>query len=154
MAISDPDFIPFLLRAKKSTYAAGDNAAAAASSRPQSHDLAFKDGDFTYIDTYLGGFAFIGEEAVWKDGKALWGMNYYGTMTSASIPEGFGDFLQLALRHVPAEAPYRGPADFAEGRYSYTCRWEGSPSLFRGEETIALDGQVVYQLYFHGGVVQ
>ncbi len=153
MPISDPDFVPFLLRAKKATYAAGDAAAETASSRPQSHDLAFKEGDFTYIDTYLGGFAFIGEEAVWKCSRPLWGMNYYGTMTIEAIPDGFGDFLKLALRGVPAEAPYRGPASFAEGRFTYTCRWEGSLDHFKGDETIALDGQVIYILDFHGSKI-
>lgn len=154
MALSDPEFVPFLLRAKKATYASG-TAAETAAARPASHDLSFRDGSYTYLDTYLGGFAFLGEEAVWENAQPVWGMNYYGTMTvEDAIPEGFGDFLKLALRHVHAEAPFRGPARFDEGRYSYTCQWEGGLALFRGEETIALDGQVIYQLYFHGGVIQ
>lgn len=152
MSNHDPAFTPFLLRAKKATYAAGD-AGAVASSRTGSHDLAYQEGEWAYLDTYLGGFAFIGEEAVWKAGTPVWGMNYYGTMTIAEIPEGFGDFLKLALRHVPEEAPYRGPDRFDEGRYSYSCRWQGSPALFSGEETIALDGQTIYLLYFHGGTI-
>ena len=153
MTLTDPEFLAFLLRAKKATYAAGD-AGQVSSSRTASHDLAYQEGQWAYLDTYLGGFAFIGEEAVWKGGLPLWGMNYYGSMTVPGIPDGFGDFLKLALRGVPPEAPFRGPARLEQGRYLYTCRWEGAPDWFRGEEEISLDGQVIYRLYFHGGMIQ
>lgn len=152
MAIDDPRFVPFLLRAKKNTYAAGDGGKVA-SSRPASHDLAYQEDEWAYLDTYLGGFAFLGEEAVWHNGTPVWGMNYYGAMTVAEVPEGFPAFLKHALLQVPPEAPYRGPADFAEGKFAYTCRWVGVLAGFKGEETIALDGQVVYRLDFHGGEI-
>ncbi len=153
MTVTDPEFIAFLLRAKKASYAGGETNKVT-SSRPESHDLAYCEGEWSYLDTYLGGFAFAGEEAVWKAGQPLWGMNYYGTMTVEEIPGGFGDFLKQALRCVPARAPYRGPAHFEQGRYSYTCAWEGDPARFKGEETIALDGQVIYLLSFHGGRIR
>ncbi len=149
----DPDLIPFLLRAKKSTYAAGD-AGQVEPSRPASHDLAYEEGEWFYLDTYLGGYAFTGEEAVWKGKAPLWGMNYAGSMTVPGIPDGFGDFLKLALRAVTAEAPYRGPEHFTQGRYAYLCRWTGSPERFQGEEEIFLDGEQVYHLVFHGGSIQ
>ena len=166
MLNSSLDFVPFLLRAKKATYASGTAETQAPSSRPASHDLTYAEDELSYIDSYLGGYAFLGEEALWKRDEAgekmpLWGMNYYGTMVGLdttpaglpAVPDGFGDFLKLALRHVPAHAPYRGPAEFAEGRYRYTCHWEGDLDLFHGEESIALDDQVIYRLYFHGGSI-
>jgi hypothetical protein len=152
--IDDPQFVPFLLRAKQNTYA-GDSGQVE-SSRAASHDLAYQEGDWSYYDTYLGGFAFAGEEAIWQAGKPVWAMNYYGSMTGADpleAPEGFGDFLKHALLHVPAAAPYRGPSHFSRGRFTYNCQWSGDPSRFRGEETIALDGQPIYLLYFHGGCI-
>lgn len=155
MNIHNPHFIPFLLRAKKNTYAAsgaGDGGRVD-SSRPASHDLRYQEGDWLYLDAYLGGFAFAGEEAVWYQGQPLWSMNYYGAMTVAAIPDGFSPFLKNALLQVPPGAPYRGPAEFQQGRFTYACRWEGSPAAFRGEETIALDGQVIYRLDFHGGQI-
>lgn len=150
--LDNPEFIPFLLRAKKSTYAAGD-AGQVASSRTASKDLAYSEGDFAYLDTYLGGYAFLGEEAVWHCGQPLWGMNYYGTMTVAEIPEGFSHFLKQSLLRVPADAPYRGPAFFEEGGFTYTCVWSGDPVFFTGSEAIALHGQVIYKLNFHGGMI-
>jgi hypothetical protein len=146
------DFAAFLLRAKRATYAGGD-LGQVAPSRPASHDLAYREGSYAYLDTYLGGYAFIGEEAVWQDETPVWGMNYYGTMTVAEIPDGFSEFLKFSLRQAPAEAPYRGPASFVDGRYSYACRWEGSLEMVRGDEQIFLDGEEIYRLYFHGGRV-
>lgn len=155
--LNNPEFIPFLLRSKRNTYAASNTAAGAANivspSRTASHDLAYQEGDFTYLDTYLGGYAFAGEEAVWHCGEPLWGMNYYGTMTVPEIPEGFGDFLKKAILQVPSEAPYRGPAFFQEDRFTYACSWQGDLAFFTGSESISYDGKEIYKLVFHGGVV-
>ncbi len=150
--------IPFLLRAKKATYAASDDPAQlekakCPSSRPNSHDLAYSEGNLYYYDTYLGGFAFSGEEAVWQDKTPLWSMNYYGTMLVPEIPDGFGGFLKLAMRNVDEASPYRGPKYFAHGRWNYECHWEGDFSCYHGEEIIKLDGKPVYRLYFHGGAI-
>lgn len=147
-----PEFIPFLLRAKRATYAAGDQGKVA-SSRTNSKDLAYTEGDFAYLDTYLGGYAFIGEEAIWFRGQPLWGMNYSGTLTVPEVPEGFSHFLKESLLRVPADAPYRGPALYEENGFTFTCQWEGEPAFFTGSETIAFRGQVIYKLNFHGGLI-
>lgn len=153
MNFDTPEFRSFLLRAKRSTYAGG-NAGQVESSRQQSHDLAYAEPPYAYLDTYLGGYAFAGEEAVWHNGSPVWAMNYYGTMTIDSIPDGFSEFLKFSLRQVPVEAPFRGPALVEQGSFRYDCRWEGDVAMFRGEETISLDGQVIYRLYFHGGGIR
>ena len=153
MNFDTPDFRAFLIRAKQATYASG-GAGLPDSSRPQSHDLAYAEAPYYYFDTYLGGFAFAGEEAVWCEGAPVWAMNYYGTMTVESIPDGFSDFLKHALRQVPLDAPYRGPERVEQGAFRYDCRWEGDITMYRGEETISLDGQVIYRLYFHGGGIR
>ncbi len=155
----DTTFLPFLLRAKRATYASSDDAGQLASaqqrsSRPASHDLAYREGDLFYLDTYLGGFSFAGEEAVWHADVPLWSMNYYGTMLIDSIPEDFGSFLKRALRESPPDAPFRGPANYEAGGYHYTCHWEGSFDCFHGEEIIHLDGKPVYSLFFHGGAIR
>ena len=146
------DIIPFLLRAKRETYAG--NGPHMLSSRPNSVDLAYREGDWLYIDTYLGGIDFAGEEAVWVDQRPIWSMNYYGRMFTEPTPDGFGEFLKAALRGVPANAPYRGPELFEAGRFRYQCSWEGRLAFFNGRETIALDGQMIYELLFHGGQIR
>jgi hypothetical protein len=146
------DFVPFLIRAKQATYASGISPSA--SSRTGSHDLPYAEGEYAYLDTYLGGFKFVGEEAVWKAGKPVWGMNYYGWMVSTSIPVGFSEFLKKALRHVPEDAPYRGPEEYSEGDFKYGCGSEGDLTRFSGEEWIELNGKVIYELVFHGGEIR
>jgi hypothetical protein len=146
------DFVPFLIRAKRATYASG--AEPDGSSRSASHDLHFEEGDYAYLDTYLGGFKFIGEEAVWKSGKPIWGMNYYGWMVSSTIPEGFSEFLKQALQRVTEASPYRGPEEYKDGNFSYGCGCEGDLTRFSGEEWIELNGKVIYELVFHGGEIR
>lgn len=141
----------FLVRAKRATYAAG--MAPSAPSRPHSKDLHFAEGPWRYIDTYLGDVNFIGEEAVWKEDTAVWGMNYYGWMLVDTIPGGFSDCLKGALNSLPVETPYRGPVEFHLNEFTYRCHWEGTPECFRGEESISQNDQVIYRLYFHGGQI-
>ncbi len=104
-----------------------------------------------YLDTYLGGEKFSGEEAVWKLGVPVWSMNYCGRI----LAEGFsGDFLKEALYKVPREYPYRGPLVFHKGDYTYHCIIEGSVEWYQGYEEIFLLNTKVYECFFHGGIVK
>ncbi len=145
------DFVSFLIKAKKATYASG--LVYPQSSRPGSRGMQYEEEPYLYIDSYLGEFNFIGEEAVWENKKYIWGMNYYGKMLVDHLPEGFLKFLQTALMQIPAEAPFRGPEHFVQGEYTYTCFWSGALDYFWGQEKITLKGNSVYQLLFHGGDV-
>ena len=59
----DKQIIGFLIRAKQATYAG--KGAETVSSRVKSHDLVYREEDYVYYDTYLGGDKFAGEEALW-----------------------------------------------------------------------------------------
>ena len=63
--IMEDRVIEFLCRAKKATYASG-NRDEIISSRPNSHDLEYVENDLKYIDSYLGGEKFAGEESFSK----------------------------------------------------------------------------------------
>lgn len=71
------EIIQFLILAKKNSYA-GNASEEKVSTRPKSHDLMYKYGRFKYIDTYLGGEQFVGEEAIFIDDEPIWAMNYNG----------------------------------------------------------------------------
>ena len=75
----DRQIIEFLIRAKQATYAG--KGAETAPSRVKSHDLVFRDGEYMYYDTYLGGEKFAGEEALWIQDVPYWSMNYAGRVT-------------------------------------------------------------------------
>ena len=143
------DLIPFLLRAKKATYAGKDNLVE--SSRIASHDYAYTEGDYHYIDTYLGGERFAGEEAVWYQGVPVWSMNYVGRTLHESFR---GDFLKEALSHVPEDIPYRGPQLFQSGDNTYHCTINGDFNWFQGYEEIFCQGVKVFECHFHGGGIK
>ena len=141
--------LEFLLRAKRLTYAG--KGAESPSSRPRSHDLQYAEGDLLYIDTYLGGERFSGEEALWIGGEPVWSMNYSGRVTGGPFS---GDFLKEALLRVPEDAPFRGPEAYARDGYAYRCGFSGGFDWFQGKETISLDGKEIYECFFHGGAVR
>lgn len=143
------EFVEFLIRAKKKTYAG--KGAEAASTRPNSHDLIYEEGGLKYIDTYLGEGLFTGEEAMWLNDTPFWAMNYSGRVTGGHFS---GDFLKLALSNVPKENPYRGPEYFEDGEYTYYCKTDGTPEWFQGYEEIRYSGEKIYECYFHGGIVE
>lgn len=145
----DRDTVLFLIRAKKATYAG--KGPETASSRPGSHDLEYAEGPLVYRDTYLGGEAFAGQEALWRDGVPVYAMNYAGRVTASPFS---GDFLKAALLLVPEEMPFRGPERFVQGDYEYRCTVTGDMTVFTGRETILYRGKEIYDCDFHGGAVR
>lgn len=141
--------VDFLIRAKKKTYAG--KGAETTASRPNSHDFMYEEGGLKYIDTYLGGPVFTGEEAMWRNDIPFWAMNYSGRIIGDHFD---GDFLKLALLNVPKETPYRGPESFQDGEYTYCCKTNGSPEWFQGYEEIQFCGEKIYECFFHGGKVE
>ena len=145
----DKNLVDFLITAKKATYAG--KGAETASSRVKSHDLVYKDGEYMYYDTYLGGDKFAGEEALWISDVPVWSMNYVGRVTGDNFS---GDFLKEALLRVPEDKPFRGPAEYSNGDYTYQCSIDGDYEWFQGKETISYKGNQIYECYFHGGLIK
>lgn len=143
------ELMEFLIRAKKATYAG--KGAESVSSRPSSHDLEYHEGELMYLDTYIGGERFAGEEALWISGKPYWSMNYAGQV----IGEPFsGDFLKEALLRVPCEKPFRGPAEYTSGGYTYKSEVKGDFEWFQGYEAIEYKGETVYECHYHGTIIR
>ena len=144
-------FITFLVKAKKNTYAAGKNKVIPL--RPSAFDLAYEKGEYTYRDSYFGTTSFSGQEVVYKEEKPLWSMNYFGKVMRDDIPAGSVETLKEALMLVDESSPFRGPAHYKRGDFEYKCRHNGTVELFNGEEHILYNGEEVYRLYFHGGML-
>lgn len=140
----------FLCKAKKVTYA-GQGKEEAVSIRPSSHDYIYKEDNYMYMDTYLGGRAFSGEEAVWIDLLPVWTMNY----TGRTLREEFnGKFLDTVLLQVKEELPYRGPVLYKEGDYTYHNHVNGDFTWFHGREEIYYQDILVYECLYHGGLTK
>jgi len=143
------ELIAFRLEANVNTYAAFMNEVDA--TRPASHDFRYENGKYMYHDTYVGGEIFAGEEAVWKDGLAIYAMNYMGRV----LTDGFsGNFLKEALRAADKKMPYRGPELYQSGEYTYRCKVTGDFTWFQGYEEIYQNEQKVYECVFHGGLMK
>lgn len=143
------EIIQFRLKASKNTYAARMNEVD--STRFDSHDFRYEEGQYAYHDTYVGGERFAGEEAIWKDGQAVYAMNYIGRVLKDTFS---GDFLKEALLAANADMPYRGPEYYQAGEYVYKCRVSGDFSWYQGYEEIYCGGEKVYECCFHGGVMR
>ena len=141
--------IEFLIKAKRQTYAG--KGGEVDSSRPKSHDLSFEEDELRYIDTYLGGLKFAGEEAMWKDNNPFWAMNYVGRVLSNEFE---GDFLKEALRNVADDMPFRGPSEFRNNNFEYRCKVNGNIEWFDGSEAIYKNGIKIYECIFHGGLIE
>lgn len=147
--IPSDDYIKFLIRGKLACYAG--EGAEVASSRCNSHDLAYQEGDLRYYDTYLGSPKFAGQEALWLREKPFWAMNYVGRVLSETFD---GTFLKEALANVSMDSPFRGPSLYQRGDYTYHCSVSGDISWFYGSEAIYYLGLKIYECLFHGGLVE
>ena len=130
----------FRMKAAKNTYAAAASGQCA-SCRPESHDFRFEENSWLYIDTYLGGEKFSGEEAVYKNGTPIWAMNYSIRVLNENFS---GDFLELALRNCAQEFP-RGPLHFSTGEFFYKTEIHGDMEWFQGFEEIFFHDEKCYE---------
>ena len=152
--ISIQDLINFILLAKQATYVGGGSKLLPY--RLGSHDLQFFKDDWAYHDSYLGESDFIGEEIVYYGAKVVWGMNYYGRIlhpekiTSAQA----GAIIQQSLSKMYQSGRFLGVFQHTIGEFSYTDTNDGDPQYFTGSEWIELNGEMVYQLVYHGGLVK
>ena len=145
------EIIEFLVEAKKSTYAAGENALRKEPpSRLGATELFYEKGAYQYLDTFVGGTHFSGEEVVWHQEVPIWAMNYSGRVLDNKL----GNFLKEALLQVSPKAPYRGPALYRKGKYTYVNTPEGDFAWFRGAEKIFYEETMIYELVYHGGCVK
>jgi len=148
-----PDLIHFIILAKQSTYVGGGTRLLPY--RLGSHDLQFYQGDWSYHDSYLGESDFIGEEVVYFKGKPVWGMNYYGRIlcpdkiTSAQA----GAVIQQSLTQLYQSGRFLGSFQHSVGGFMYIDTNDGDPLYFTGKEWIEFEGEVVYQLVYHGGLI-
>ncbi len=142
----------FLIKAKRSSYAAGNNAKSV-KEKDGSTSLFFIDGDFKYHDNYFGGEPFGGREVIFYKDKSVHIMVYYGKVNNTiKNSEPIYQFLREALKLIPKEYPFRGPKEFTNDNLTYKNLYFGNIDCFSGEETIIdKNGKVIYQGKYLGG---
>ena len=143
----------FLVKAKINTYASSGEGGEKI--LPDGgKEFEFEEKEFKYRDRYFGFNPFIGEEIVWQNEKMVWGMNYYGKITSETIPaKQIYQFLQETLKKITEDKPFRGPDNFKQGDFEYFNKAEGTLEYFKGKEKIFYRKQLVYKLNYNGGLI-
>ena len=135
--------------------------------------LCYENGDWRMQDTFYGGHPYAGQEIIYYQGQAVWGLHYRGwVLGKATQPQAVYQFLKEALLVAPEAYPYRGPVEYQNNDnpgYIYTNKWEGDITNFEGSERIvdgaalvelspagesAQDGTIYRGLYFGGLVDQ
>jgi len=110
-----------------------------------------RDG-YVYQDRWYGGERFTGQEVLWHQGRAVWSMTFYGATTPGrKAPADFPAFHKSALRRASIDAPFRGPALYREGEYTYLNTWVGSVEEFSGVERVFFRDEEVFHLTYQGG---
>ncbi|MGN8244688.1 DUF5680 domain-containing protein [Cellulomonas soli] len=144
----------FVVRAKSRTYVGGGEPVE--SSRTGSHDLAFTDGAFAYLDSYVGGSDFLGQELVSFEGEPVWAMNYYGYLVRPDLIDAAhtGFVIRAALTAMYAEGRFLGGFTHTVQDHVYQDASEGDVTHFTGLEQISRDGVLLYELRYHGGLVR
>lgn len=144
----------FLVKAKKSTYAAGDTAKQIKEA-DKSTTLIFEDGDWKYHDNYFGGEPYGGREVVFYKNKPVYMMVYYGWVVEdvADIKLVYKT-LQSALTLIPKDKPFRGPNKYSQEGLEYINAFKGEIDNFSGEEIIRqVDGKEIYKARYAGGLI-
>ena len=151
--INKKELCKFLVKAKKSTYAAGDEAKKTIND-DKSTTLIFQEGDWKYHDNYFGGEPYGGREVVFFKNHPVYIMTYYGWVdnTVSGLNKAYG-ILMNALKLIPEDNPYRGPQEYQEGNLTYKNSFNGQIDSFTGEEFITEDGKIIYQAKYMGGFV-
>jgi hypothetical protein len=144
----------FIVRAKQATYVGSGQKLLPY--RLGSHDLQFTEGDWAYHDSYLGDRDFIGQEVVYYRSQVVWGMNYFGRILQPdriSAAEA-GQVIKASLSRMYREGRFLGGFEYTLENFKYVDTSQGDVQFFQGQEWIERDGNKVYELIYHGGVIQ
>lgn len=154
MTIDIHELNAFIVRAKAATYV-GDGEQVTPC-RLGSHDLRFKDGAWSYHDSYFGGADFIGEEVVYFEEKPVWAMNYYGRILRDDLLSGAqaGQMIKASLSRMYLEGRFLGGFEYTENDLTYIDSSEGNADSFRGLEIIQRGKEIAYELQYHGGLIR
>jgi hypothetical protein len=143
----------FLVKAKKSGYAAG-NRVKKIKEKDKSKTIIFKDGDWKYHDNYFGSKPFGGREVVFFKNQPVYMMIYYGSVNkSIKDYKKVYKFLRDALILIPKDKPFRGPKKYVQSDYIYINKFKGKIDNFSGIEIITIKRRKIYRAKYIGGLV-
>jgi hypothetical protein len=142
----------FLLTANQKGYAGRKNGTWV-EEKDLSTSINFQADPWRLHDNYFGGQPYGGRMVVFYNDQPVWIMVYYGWTCGTLPKKTVYTMLQNALLHMPADKPFRGPANYTGGPFCYTNAWDGELEHFSGTEKIMHNDTLVYQGQYIGGLV-
>lgn len=145
----------FLVAANMFGYASG-NEEARFKEADGSTSIRWSDGPWFYHDNYDGGEPTDGGRIrVCYEDRPFWTMVYFGSVSGfVSVRGPIYDFRMEALRHMPKDAPYRGPRFYESvSCLKYENFWRGEINAFSGYERILDGSSQFYLANYMGGLV-
>jgi hypothetical protein len=121
--------------------------------KDSSTTIEYEDGAYKYHDNYFGGEPYGGRSVVFYNTKPLWMMVYYGTVATNIDSKSVYHVLRNALKLTPSDFPVRGPNEYCFDDFIYRNNWEGTLSLFSGQEFITKNKERIYFARYMGGLV-
>lgn len=116
-----------------------------------SRTIEYADGDYRLHDNFFGGEPYGGRLVIFHKEEPVFMEVYYG-QTSKPADEVYG-FLREALKYPDDKNPFRGPAEYTNGAYSYKSVTEGDVASHTVKESIYEDGKEIYWAVVIGGLV-
>jgi len=145
----------FIKKASASTYAGGGEYEKIPE-RQDFFELVFREGDWSYRDSYTGFYRSSGMEVVRYQNKIVWTSNYGGGMVKGQheLAGPTFEFLKKAMLAKPADwDSFRGPNSLKKELFEYKYSQTGDVSLFHGEEEISYQNKLVFFHQIIGGIV-
>lgn len=122
------------------------------SSRMDSFDITFSEGDFFYQDSFVGLTDFCGQEHICYKGNVVWSMAYLGNTLSLDLFD--TSFLKNALGALYSERRFLGEFHYEQEKYKYHDVNQGDFKSFQGKEEIWFEDKLIYELKYFGGLVR
>lgn len=116
-----------------------------------SRTIEYKEGDYRMHDNFFGGEPYGGRLVIFFKNKPVFMEVYYG-QTSRPADEVY-DFLREALQHPAKDNPYRGPAEYTKGKFTYKSSTEGDITKHTVKEFIYDGDDEIYWAVVIGGLV-
>ena len=147
------ELLGFVVRAKAGTYASGGGLVVEAVDGQHQHTYA--EGSWHYLDRYVGGSNFCGQEIVWRAATPVWAMVYSATLVRPDILDAgtAGQVIKSALSALYAQGRFLGGWSTRVSGWDYLDTNEGDVTSFTGVEEISRDDVVCYRLHYSGGLV-
>lgn len=119
-----------------------------------SRTITFTEGKWSMHDNFFGGEPYGGRQIVHYNNIPAWLTVYYGRIhDTARSPDEIYGFLREALQHPPEDHPFRGPANYKRGRYTYRSHTKGAVDNYSCHEVILENDKEIYWATFIGGLV-